>query len=194
MALTMGLSGRTRTVAVYLTLAVVPLALGVAIAIAGAGTGPVQHPVNGGGAEIPGADRLILAVAVVSLATVIGGLLARVLRQPMVVGQMIIGLAIGPSLLGRIAPAAEVWLFPAGSPRILLLLGGLGAIFFVFMVGLDFSRTGLRRSGTSIVVLGQGSVAVPFLLGAIVASGLVGLGELPGGHGVAVNLFVALAM
>jgi K+:H+ antiporter len=190
----MGLSGRNRTIAVYLTFAVLPVALGVAIAIAWAATGPAEPAVSGTGGEIPGAGRLIFAVAVVSLATVAGGLLARVLRQPLVVGQMIVGLGLGPSLLGRIAPNAEDWLFPAGTTKVLLLLGGLGAVFFVFMVGLDFSWTELRRSGATIAVLGQGTVAIPFLIGAAVAGGLAGLGELPGGHGVAVNLFVALAM
>ena len=178
----------------YLALAVLPLGLGVGIAFGWAGAGAPEHPVSTGGGEIPGAARLIFAVAVVSLATVLGGLLARVLRQPLVVGQMLVGLGLGPSLLGRIAPGVEAWLFPEGTARILLLLGGLGAIFFVFMVGLDFSWAELRRSGPAIVVLGQGTVAVPFLLGALVAVGLARMGESPGGHGVAVNLFVALAL
>ncbi|HEU5473376.1 MAG TPA: cation:proton antiporter [Actinophytocola sp.] len=186
-------SGRLRTVTIYVVLAIVPAVLGVVIAAWWADPGtPHQTPTTPSG-EIPGAGRLLFAVAVVSLATVAGGLLARLVRQPVVVGQMVVGIVLGPSVLGALAPGVESWLFPEGTASILVLLGGMGAIFFIFLVGLDFSVAELRRSAPSIVAVGHGATAIPFLAGSVLAIVLAGFGELPEG-GVAVNLFLAVAM
>lgn len=179
--------------AVYIGAVVIPVGVGVSLCLLASGDGAAANeaaPVVG---VIPDAGRLLLAVAIVSLATIAGGLLAKALRQPLVVGQMIMGLTLGPSVLGRVAPGVEAWLFPPGTAQILLLLGGLGAIFFIFIVGLDFSQTEVRRASTTIVVLGQGTMAIPFLTGAVLAGWLGSLGELPD-DGVATRLFVALAM
>lgn len=180
--------------AVYLLLVVLPLSLGLALAFRSGAPRSGRHAAPVAAAVLPGPGRFLLALAVIALAALVGGLLAKLLRQPMVVGQTVIGLALGPSLLGRLAPRAEAWLFPAGLTQVLLLLGGVGAVFFVFVVGMDFSRTELRRSGASILLLGQGTMAIPFLTGALLALGLAASGELPPGDGAAVRLFVALSM
>lgn len=190
----MNIPVRTRTLAIYVLLVVLPLALGLAIAFRYSALRSDHHVAPTVAAVLPSPGRLLLALAVISLAALVGGLLARLLRQPMVVGQTVIGLALGPSLLGRIAPRAESWLFPTGLTQVLLLLGGIGAVFFVFVVGMDFSRPELRRSGFSILLLGQGAMAIPFLGGALLALGLAASGELPPGEDSAVRLFVALSM
>jgi Kef-type K+ transport system membrane component KefB len=186
-----------RTILIYVSVVVAPAMLGVALCLAIAGDGSpgesTAEVVPAG--EIPSPLRLLLAIAVVSMAAAAGGLVARWLHQPQVVGQMIAGLAIGPSLLGRLAPGVESWLFSPGTAQILALFGGVGAIFFIFLVGLDFPLAELRRSGASTVVLGQGTMAIPFLMGSLLAVALTSLGEgAPASSGIVFNLFIALAM
>jgi Kef-type K+ transport system membrane component KefB len=144
--------------------------------------------------EIPSQTRLLIAITVISLCTFAGGWVARWLRQPLVVGQMLIGLALGPSLLGRISPETEAWLFSPATGEIIALFGGIGAIFFIFLVGQDFSVAELRRSGVSLVVLGQGIMAIPFLAGSLVAITLVTAGQAPANAGIAFNLLLGLSM
>jgi Kef-type K+ transport system membrane component KefB len=186
-----------RTILIYVSVVVAPAMLGVALCLAIAGDGSpgesTAEAVPAG--EIPSPLQLLLAIAVVSMAAAAGGLVARWLHQPQVVGQMIAGLAIGPSLLGRLAPGVESWLFSPGTAQILALFGGVGAIFFIFLVGLDFPLAELRRSGASTVVLGQGTMAIPFLMGSLLAVALTSLGEgAPASSGIVFNLFIALAM
>jgi Kef-type K+ transport system membrane component KefB len=191
-----GLPGIARALLIYVGLAVVPMVVGVVVALStgSAVSAGDDTPPGDPAGEIPSASRLLLAIAFVCMATVAGGWLAKWLRQPQAVGQMIVGLAIGPSLLGRLAPGFESWLFPVGTAQILALFGGIGAIFFIFLVGLDFSLAELRRSGMSTVVLGQATMAIPFLTGAVLAVGLTALGEAPPDNGMAFNMFIAVAM
>lgn len=184
-----------RTLAIYAGLVVIPAVFGIVIAFIAAGSvsgsaAAVDEPAG----QIPTLSRLLFAIAFVCMAGVAGSWLAKLLRQPQAVGQMIAGLAIGPSLLGRFAPEFSAWLFPAGTAQILALFGGVGAIFFIFLVGLDFSWPELRRSGLSTVLLGQATMAIPFLGGAILAVGLSRLGEAPAHDPMAFNLFIAVAM
>lgn len=185
-----------RNLLIYVSLVAVPAVSGVVLCLAFAGDGPFDEVTSEAvpAGEIPSPLLLLLAIAVVTVAAAIGGWVARRLHQPQVVGQMIAGLAIGPSLLGRLAPGFDAWLFSPGTAQILALFGGIGAIFFIFLVGLDFPLAELRRSGMSTVVLGQGTMAIPFLAGSLLAVALTRLGEATAGGGVVFSLFIALAM
>jgi Kef-type K+ transport system membrane component KefB len=59
------------------------------------------------------ARSLLLAIAVIVVATRLGGLAAERIRQPRVMGEILAGLILGPSLLGRLAPDVFAFLFPA---------------------------------------------------------------------------------
>lgn len=189
-------SSVARALIIYVGLIVLPVALGVTVAlVAGTPLAPDQDASTAEPpGEIPSLGRLLLAITFVCMATVAGGWLAKWLRQPIAVGQMIAGLVIGPSLLGWLAPGFESWLFSVGTAQILALFGSIGAIFFIFLVGLDFPLGELRRSGMSTIVLGQGAMAIPFLFGAVLAVGLTSLGEAPSQGGMAFNLFIAVSM
>ena len=119
---------------------------------------------------------LLLAVAVVlGVSRAFGYLFSR-LGQPTVVGEMIAGIALGPSLLGLLSDwmVSHNWLsfhlgsalFPAQSVVFLGLLAQLGVIFFMFLVGLELDPKLLRKKGHAAVVISHASIVAPFLLGA----------------------------
>ncbi|HEY3871389.1 MAG TPA: cation:proton antiporter [Actinocrinis sp.] len=119
-------------------------------------------------------DRVLVAVtAVVALAAACGAL-ARRLGQPAVVGELVGGVALGPSLLGAIAPSLQHWLFPTTAMPSLSVLAQLGVILFMFLIGAELAPGTLRRSGGRAVVIGHGSMAPALLCGIVVALGLRG--------------------
>lgn len=114
------------------------------------------------------------------------GELARALKMPAVVGEIGAGLLLGPTVLGRIAPGAPGWLFPAtGGAR--AALDGLRLVsvaLLMLVAGLEIDPALLRRMGRRIAGTAAGALLVPFALGfglALGAPGLVG----GGGHGSA---------
>jgi len=114
-----------------------------------------------------------LQMACILLACRVVGRLGRYLGQPQVVGEMIAGVLLGPSLLGLLAPGVQGYLFPKESLQILFVGAQLGVGLYMFVVGLEFD-TGLFRARIrgAVTVSVMGMVA-PFLLGGLVALWLV---------------------
>jgi len=103
---------------------------------------------------------LILAVS-----RAMGGLFRR-MRQPQVVGEMVAGIVLGPSLFGWLAPQVHKDLFPPDSVALLNTLSQFGVIFFLFLIGLELDPRLLRSRGRSAFVVSVTSIAFPFVLGA----------------------------
>src|SRR5215212_5556790 len=80
---------------------------------------------------------VLLQIAVIlALSRVMGLLFAR-FRQPQVMGEMIAGIMLGPSLLGLFAPRVMTAIFPPNSVGLLQILSQVGVIFFLFLIGLE---------------------------------------------------------
>jgi Kef-type K+ transport system membrane component KefB len=113
--------------------------------------------------------RLMLAIAAVILAArLVGAAVAR-FGQPRVIGEIIAGILLGPSLFGQVAPGIQVKLFP---PQIIPLLSGaanIGLAFYLFLVGLEFDARLLRGREAQAAFISNASVLVPLSLGFIVA-------------------------
>ena len=109
---------------------------------------------------------LLWQIAVILAASRLMGALFARLRQPQVVGEMVAGIMLGPSVFGLLAPETAAAVFPAGSLRYLNLLSQLGVIFFLFLIGLELDPKLLRRRGETAVVISHASIICPFLLGA----------------------------
>ncbi len=108
---------------------------------------------------------LLVQVAIIlALSRVIGALFRR-MNQPQVVGEMLAGIMLGPSLFGWLAPMASAAIFPPGSIVYLNVLSQVGVIFFLFLVGLELDPKLIRNRGHTAVVISHVSIVAPFLLG-----------------------------
>jgi Kef-type K+ transport system membrane component KefB len=111
---------------------------------------------------------LLALAAVVGLARILGTLF-RTLGQPPVIGEIIAGVVLGPSLLGRVAPGLFAYVFPATVPPALNILSQVGVILFMFLVGVELDLGLIRRRGHSTVAISHASILAPFILGATLA-------------------------
>ncbi|HEY3761767.1 MAG TPA: cation:proton antiporter [Verrucomicrobiae bacterium] len=105
---------------------------------------------------------LIIAVARIF------GLIIRRFGQPQVIGEMIAGVVLGPSLFGWLWPSAYQWVFPAGIARI-NSLSQIGVILFIFLVGVELDLKDVRARFRQILVVSHAGMALPILGGGILA-------------------------
>ena len=113
--------------------------------------------------------HLLLAMAAV---IVVGRLLAPVFRavgQPPVVGEVIAGIVLGPSLLGRLSPDAFRYILPADVAPLLGIVAQLGVILYMFLVGLELNPEVVRRRVHAAVTTSLASILLPFGLGWVLA-------------------------
>src|ERR1044072_1492517 len=99
---------------------------------------------------------------------IMAGLFRRLFRrigQPPVMGEMVAGIVLGPSVLGWLYPPALSLLFPASSLEILRQLSQIGIVLFMFIVGTELNIRLVREKGTEAVMISHASIIVPFLLG-----------------------------
>jgi Kef-type K+ transport system membrane component KefB len=112
---------------------------------------------------------LIVQICVILLASYSVGWLLSKFRQPQVVGEMVAGILLGPSLLGWVAPGLSAALFPPNSLGPLQVLSQIGLLLFMFMVGLELDTKTLRQLSHVAVVISHTSIIIPFGLGALLA-------------------------
>jgi Kef-type K+ transport system membrane component KefB len=117
-----------------------------------------------------------------------GWLVRRWLRQPPVIGEMIAGVVLGPSLLGLVAPELQALLFPPESKPALYVVAQLGIGLYMFLVGLDFRSDDFRANAPSAVAVSVSGIVVPFLVAIV---GTPFLMSVPGLFSEAVSQFNA---
>lgn len=117
-----------------------------------------------------------LQLAVVLLVCRLVAMLARRLGQPPVVGEMIAGVALGPSLFGLLAPDLQAQLFPAASRPILFCGAQLGLVLYMFIVGLEFRLDLVRSRLRTALAVSFSGILAPFVLGCVIALWLLHLG------------------
>ena len=103
---------------------------------------------------------------------VVGRLLGRVFRaigQPAVIGEVVGGIVLGPSLLGQIAPGLSQFILPLTVAPFLGVIAQLGVILYMFLTGVELNPRMLRGQFRATVAIAQTSIAVPFVLGAVLA-------------------------
>ncbi|MEK6408124.1 MAG: cation:proton antiporter [Acidobacteriota bacterium] len=112
---------------------------------------------------------LVLQIGTILIVARLVGLLFSKLHQPRVVGEMVAGILLGPSLLGWLAPTMSSALFPPESLGHLNSLSQVGLLIFMFLVGLELDLTHLRELGRAAVMTSQVSIIAPFILGSLFA-------------------------
>lgn len=112
---------------------------------------------------------LLIQIAIIIIVSRALGLLFAKIRQPLVIGEIIAGIVLGPSLFGLLAPAIAEQLFPSVTAPYLNILAQIGLILFMFLVGLELNSSCLRSKGHTAVVVSHVSIIVPFFLGNLLA-------------------------
>ena len=103
-------------------------------------------------------------IVILALSRAVGWLFRRI-HQPQVMGEMVAGILLGPSLLGWIAPGISLALFPSDSLGFLNSLSQIGLVLFMFLVGLELDPNLLRGSGRATFLISTVSITLPFILG-----------------------------
>jgi Kef-type K+ transport system membrane component KefB len=115
------------------------------------------------------AALVFLDIAVIVIVARLMGMLFRKIRQPAVVGEIIAGIALGPSLLGQFPGDLTVKLFPLDVRPFLRVVAQLGLIIFMFIVGLELDVALIRGKERVAATISLASVILPFGLGVALA-------------------------
>lgn len=122
------------------------------------------------------APAFFLAAIVILLACRLVGRVLRAFGQPPVVGEMVTGVVLGPSVLGLLAPGVEQAIFPDELRPVLYVVGQIGLVVFMFQAGYEFRVDRMRQVARSASLVSVAGVLTPMLLGvalAVLAAGHV---------------------
>lgn len=108
---------------------------------------------------------LLIQIVTIILAAKFFGWVCTKIGQPTVVGEMIAGIMLGPSLLGLYFPEISAFLFPKRSLGNLQFLSQIGLILFMFIVGMELDLKVLRSKTREAIVISHASIIFPFTLG-----------------------------
>ncbi|MEQ2005667.1 MAG: cation:proton antiporter [Limisphaerales bacterium] len=112
------------------------------------------------------------------------GLVARRIGQPQVVGEMVAGVLLGPSLFGLLAPGLHQELFPPESLKVLFVVAQLGIGLYMFLVGAGFDTAMFRSRLKSAAAVSVAGILAPLVLGALLMPWLM---QVPGLFGAKVR-------
>ena len=109
--------------------------------------------------------HVLLSMAVIIVVARAVGALFRRIHQPPVIGEVVAGILLGPSLLGWMAPQASAFLLPASIMPILGVIAQIGIILFMFVVGIELDTKRLRQQTRVTIAISHASIVLPFTLG-----------------------------
>ncbi len=117
---------------------------------------------------------LLLQLIVIIIVAKLFAFLFRLIKQPPVMGEMLAGIVLGPSLLGLLFPQISNFLFPPTSMSSLAVFSQIGVVLFMFVVGVELDLEHLKERASAAIMVSHASIVVPFLLGAALALTLYG--------------------
>ena len=124
---------------------------------------PGSAPDAGGTSDL--LFHLLVALTVVVLAGRLLGRLFAFIHQPQVIGEVIGGILLGPSLLGQISPDAYVYILPPSIAPFLGMVAQLGVVLYMFLVGLELDPDLLRGQVKATIATAHVGIVLPFALG-----------------------------
>ncbi len=134
---------------------------------------PAGRPSLGGSpadhAHVDILPHLLLGILTILLAArLVSWAFARV-RQPRVMGEVVAGILLGPSVLGWVWPRGEDLIFPSVLAPYLTAIAQLGVVLYMFLVGLELNPAMIRGRARATVAISHASIVVPFMLGSSLA-------------------------
>src|SRR5579864_2834768 len=118
---------------------------------------------------MPDIARLVMQIGAIIAAARLVGAMFRKLGQPQVMGEMVAGILLGPTLLGWAAPKAFSALFPPSNLSALNALSQVGLVIYMFFVGLVINPAELKKHGHAAVLTSHVSITAPFVLATLLA-------------------------
>jgi Kef-type K+ transport system membrane component KefB len=133
----------------------------------------LRHVASFGGNRLPSGSetalQLLRALLALLLTSSLLGALCRRIHQPPVIGEILAGICLGPSVLGHLAPSVQHYLVPANVAPQLGTLSQIGVILFMFLVGLELDLSVMRAHSRATLAISHASIVVPFVLGSVAA-------------------------
>ena len=126
------------------------------------------------------APLFFLAVVVILVVVRLVCMAAVKLGQPPVVGEMVAGVLLGPSLFGLLLPGVQAAVFPDGIKSLLYVGGQIGLVIYMFGAGYEFNLNSIRKSKKSVAAISSAGTVVPLALGiavAVLGTSWVGIGK-----------------
>lgn len=108
---------------------------------------------------------LLAQIVTIIIAARIMGWVCIKIKQPVVIGEMLAGIILGPSLLGLHFPEISAVLFPVDSLSNLQFLSQIGLILFMFIIGMELDLSVLKNKAHDAVVISHASIVIPFTMG-----------------------------
>lgn len=108
---------------------------------------------------------LLLQIIAIIITARVFGFICKKIKQPTVIGEMVAGIVLGPSIVGTYMPEVSGFLFPEASKPNLQFLSQIGLILFMFVVGMELDMKFLRNKAHEAVVVSHASIIIPFALG-----------------------------
>ncbi|WP_010250083.1 cation:proton antiporter [Myroides injenensis] len=112
---------------------------------------------------------LLAQIVTIVLVARIFGWICKKIGQPAVIGEIIAGIALGPSFLGMYLPEISASLFPEYSLGNLSFLSQIGLILFMFVIGMELDLKVLKNKAHDAVLISHASIIIPFALGMTLA-------------------------
>jgi Kef-type K+ transport system membrane component KefB/nucleotide-binding universal stress UspA family protein len=137
---------------------------------------------------------VLLEILIVIAFSRLVGLLFRAIKQPLVIGEIMAGIMLGPSLFGKIFPITQAKLFPSSTAPILEVLAQIGLIFFMFLIGLELDPKYLKGKVRVAVFTSAAGIILPFVLAGGLALWLYPLGQGSQTSLLAFSLFLGSAL
>lgn len=142
-----------------------------------------------------GAAFLLQLIVILAACRLVGWLVRHILGQPQVIGDMIAGILLGPSLLGLFFPDFQQALFQAETKSLLNVAAQLGIGLYMFLVGLEFRKAHFQLNARSAVAVSLAGVFTPFLVAILLTPWLRQLGLFGRGvSGFEASLFMGVAI
>ena len=137
---------------------------------------------------------LLLQIIIIIIFSRAFGFITGKIGQPVVIGEIIAGIVIGPSLIGHYFPSAFAFVFPVGSMKYLEILSQVGLVLFMFIIGMELDLNVIKLRVRSALVMSHTSILFAFFMGVLMAYFLYSSFAPAGTSFLGFALFIGIAM